>query len=133
MIYGIGIDLVNLDKIEKVYENHIEFVKRICSESEIDFYNLFEEDKEKIIPRCAKIFAAKEAFVKAIGTGFIEGISFKDISVLKDNLGKPYIEVSSNTKTFQKIIDLLNTDKYNVFLSISDKDKIIIAMVVIEK
>ena len=79
----------------------------------------------------AKRFAAKEAFVKAIGTGFRSDINFIDIEIKNYKNGKPYISLSKKLKNFlQKKFKI---QKYKVFLSLSDEKDYSIAFVVIDK
>jgi len=79
----------------------------------------------------AKRFAAKEAFVKAIGTGFRSDINFIDIEIKNYKNGKPYISLSKKLNNFlQKKFKI---QKYKVFLSLSDEKDYSIAFVVIDK
>ena len=79
----------------------------------------------------SKRFAAKEAFVKALGIGFRKNINFKDIEVVNNTYGKPYISI--NTKIANKIKTLFKVKKFNILLSISDEKKHSIASVIISK
>ena len=82
-IIGVGIDIVESLRIEKSLKNK-KFVTRVFSSKEI---SLSKKYKNKI-SYFSKRFAAKEAFVKSIGTGFRNKINFKDILVVNDSLGK---------------------------------------------
>ncbi len=91
MIIGIGCDLCNISRIEKIIEkNQQSFMQRIFSQREIKH---FENRKLNTLRQksayLAKRFAAKEACAKAIGTGFAQGISWKDIQIINNELGKP--------------------------------------------
>ena len=79
----------------------------------------------------AKRFAAKEAFVKALGEGFRNNINFNDIEITNDNKGKPIINISNNVKKFLK--KKFKSNKYQIFLSLSDEKKYSIAYVIINK
>ena len=79
----------------------------------------------------AKRFAAKEAFVKALGEGFRNNINFSDIDVTNDKKGKPIINISTNIKKFLK--KKFNLNKFKIFLSLSDEKKYSIAYVIINK
>ena len=79
----------------------------------------------------AKRFAAKEAFVKAIGTGFRSEINFIDIEIKNHKNGKPYILLSKKLKNLLK--KKFKIQKYKVFLSLSDEKDYSIAFVVIDK
>ena len=79
----------------------------------------------------SKRFAAKEAFSKALGTGFRETLNFKDISITNNKNGKPSIKI--NNKLHNIIIKKFKTKKINVLLSISDESEHSIAFVILEK
>ena len=85
--------------------------------------------KSNIINCYSKRFAAKEAFVKALGIGFRKNINFKDIEVLNNHYGMPHLFI--NKKVVNKIKILFKVKKFNVFLSISDEKKYAIASVII--
>ena len=125
-IIGNGVDIVKNSRIKKLISNK-KFIHRIYSTSEINF-------SKKITNRVtyfAKRFAAKEAFVKSLGTGFRNGINFKDISILNNAYGKPKILLNNKIK---KIIDKkLKLNKFKIFLSLSDEKKYSIAFVIINK
>ncbi|MDF2700436.1 MAG: dpj [Haloplasmataceae bacterium] len=106
MIKGIGIDLVEINRIKniKVIDN---FIKRILSEKEIEIYHNYQSDDRKY-QFLAGRFAAKEAYSKAIGTG-IGKIAFKDIEILNDLLGKPYIIVKEDLNCF---VSITHTEHY---------------------
>ena len=78
----------------------------------------------------AKRFAAKEAFSKALGTGFRKGLNFKDVEILNDNLGKPYFRLNNKTKKI--IMKTLKVKNFDIFLSISDEKEYSIAFTIIQ-
>ena len=78
----------------------------------------------------AKKFAAKESFSKALGTGFREGLNFKDIEILNDNLGKPYYRV--NQKLKKLILKNQKVKNFDIFLSVSDEKHYSIAFTMIQ-
>ncbi len=87
MIKGLGIDLTELDRIQDNWERHGQrFVEKILTDREIE-----ELPKKHPVPRIAALFAAKEAAVKALGTGFADGVHFKCIEILHAENGKPII------------------------------------------
>ena len=90
-ILGIGVDLVNNKRINILIKNH-NFIKRTFSKKEI----FFSKKRKNKVNYFAKRFAAKESFSKSLGTGIRENLSFKDIEILNDSLGKPYY-VMNNT------------------------------------
>jgi len=125
-IIGNGVDIVKNSRIKKLISNK-KFIQRIYSRSEINFSKKIR-NKEAYF---AKRFAAKEAFVKSLGTGFRNGINFKDISVVNTSYGKPKILLNNKIK---KIIDKkFKLNKFKIFLSLSDEKKYSIAFVIINK
>ena len=127
-ILGTGIDIVENYRIEKLLSsNKSSFINKIFTNNEIAYCK-----KKSNITNCySKRFAAKEAFVKALGTGFRKNINFKDIEVLKNHYGKPYILI--NKKIINKIKTSFKVKKFNILLSISDETKYSIASVIISK
>ena len=98
-IFGIGTDIVNIKRMEKsLKKNGKPFKNRIFSKHEISYC----ENKKNPFPYYAKRFAAKEALSKALGTGIRNEISFKDIHINNNKLGKPYIELRGKTADFLK-------------------------------
>jgi len=123
---GIGVDIIDNLRIKKSLSSK-KFVLRIFSKSEI-------KKSKKILNKTAffaKRFAAKEAFSKALGTGFRNGLNFNDISVVNDKYGKPTIKLSNKLKNI--ISKMFKTKKINIFLSFADEKKHSIAFVIIEK
>ena len=124
-LLGIGIDIIQNKRIKSLMKNKT-FLKRTFGINEVKL-------SKKIFNRnnyFAKRFAAKEAFAKALGTGFRNDLNFKDIEVLNDNLGKPYYFKSKKiTKLIKKIF---NIKKYNLFLSISDEKDYSIAFTTLQ-
>jgi len=125
-ILGIGVDIVENLRIAKSLKNNL-FVKRIFSDSEI----LIAQKISNKIAYYSKRFAAKEAFAKSIGTGFINNFNLKDISIVNDKLGKPSIVINEKIKKIIK--KQFNTTSFNLFLSISDEKKYSIAYVILQK
>ena len=123
---GIGVDIVQNSRIKKSITNE-KFLLRIFTNDEI---NKSKKTKNKIA-FFSKRFAAKEAFSKALGTGFRETLNFKDISITNNKQGKPSIKI--NNKLHNLINKKFKTKKINVLLSISDESKHSIAFVILEK
>jgi holo-[acyl-carrier protein] synthase len=95
MIVGIGIDTVSISRLEKLIELRGEkFLRKVFSQSEI------EEGmkREKSAAFFAARFAAREAFVKALGTGFRRGVSIRDIEVKKADLGRPELSFTARVE-----------------------------------
>ena len=93
MIFGIGTDIIEMERIQKAISR-----KRFLD-------MVYTEEEQKLIAgrvqKAAGNFAVKEAVVKAFGTGFC-GISPKDIEVLRDEAGKPFVKCYGNAETFRK-------------------------------
>ncbi len=121
-IYGIGTDIVSVDRIKKSLKNK-KFISRVFNKKEI-----LKCKKIKNPFNCfAKRFAAKEAFSKALGTGISNGINFNEIIVLNKTSGKPYFYLKGKTK---KIIDrIFKKKKLRISLSLSDEKKYAVAFV----
>ena len=125
-IFGIGTDIVNVERIKKILKKKgNNFKKRVFSKKEI-FYC---ENKIKSYTYFAKRFAAKEALSKALGTGIRKGINFKEIVVHNIKSGKPSIKLFGITK--KKTNQILKRKKYSIFLSLSDDKPFAIATVII--
>jgi len=125
-IIGVGIDIVESFRVEKSLKNK-KFVTRIFSSKEISLSKKYTNK----ISFYSKRFAAKEAFVKSIGTGFRNKINFKDISVVNDSLGKPFFIINKKIKNI--IFKKFNTNNYEFLLSISDEKKYSIAITIFQK
>ena len=128
MIYGVGTDVVEVSRIAKALERFgDDFAKKILSPEE---FLVFQKNnlKENFL---AKRFAAKEAFSKAIGTGFRDNLNFKDINITNDKLGKPSFVVTDKIKKIIK--KQFKISSFDFFLSISDEKKYSIAYVILQK
>ncbi len=125
-IIGNGVDIIKNSRINNSLKIK-GFLNRIFTEKEIQQGRKLKNK----INFYAKRFAAKEAFVKAIGTGFRSDINFIDIEIKNYKNGKPYISLSKKLNNFlQKKFKI---QKYKVFLSLSDEKDYSIAFVVIDK
>lgn len=128
MIIGLGTDIVSTDRIAKVLEkNQGAFIDRICRDNEKKYL----QEAGDIKARLAKIWAVKEASVKALGTGFVAGISFKDIELKHDKLGKPELEFFGKAAEILK--DKTGGTESNILVSLSDDSPWAQAVVIIEK
>ena len=97
-IYGIGTDIVSVDRIKESLKKK-NFLKRIFNKEEVAKCSKLINSNNCY----AKRFAAKEAFAKALGTGISNGINFNEINVLNEKNGKPFIKLIGNTKKIIKI------------------------------
>lgn len=122
MIIGVGIDIIEIDRIERAVKHNKNFLYKLFTEKEIEYFNAHGYKIESI----AGVFAAKEAISKALGTGF-RGFGFKDIEILKDNKGKPEVILFNKAKALAEIYG-----NYKVHLSISHNKSNAIAYAVME-
>ena len=125
-IYGIGTDIIKNSRIKNSIKKK-NFINRVFVKNEV----LESRNKKDKLLFFSKRFAAKEALVKALGTGFRHNISFQDISVLNNKKGKPYFLISNNLRKIIK--NKLKINRFKIFLSISDEKNYSIAYVVIQK
>lgn len=124
MIVGIGIDLVESDR----FLDWSAFKKqRIFTKKELEYA---EEDNARSEKHLANFWAAREAALKALGTGFGDDVSFSDISVIHDDNGRPELLIAGGAKTILKELAGANA---RVLLSITDQADYSAAVVVIEK
>lgn len=122
MILGIGTDIVDVIRISKSIENK-KFTEKVFSKNEIRYC----ESKANKAESYAARFAAKEAFSKAIGTGFRGEIAFTEIEVVNDELGKPHLYASGKT------LDFIKSQKItSIHVSLSHIKQMAIAMVILE-
>ena len=123
MIIGIGIDLVECGR----FLDWSAFKKqRIFTKKELEYAENDNANSEKHL---ANFWAAREAFLKAIGTGFGEDIAFSDVSVVHNDAGRPELLIVGGAKAALKT---LAPDGANIHLSLTDQDDYSAAMVVIE-
>ena len=121
MIVGIGTDLIELKRVEKVLPR---LTQRILTAKELTALpRLLQRRLEFVAGR----FAAKEAISKAMGSGIGKQCSFQDIEVLNDESGKPVATVS-----IRVLREVYQTDAVCIHLSISHSDHYALAMAVIE-
>lgn len=122
MIAGIGVDIVEISRIERILKGNSLFLNKIFNEEEIVYLKSRNLRYEYVAGR----FAAKEAVSKALGTGFT-GFSFKDIIIKNTEIGKPIVELKKKAK------EIAGKDgKYKMHLSISHSRENAIAYAVWE-
>lgn len=122
-IYGIGTDIIKCERINKAWHNHGEsFARKILSNDElVNFANLSNNQAAFL----AKRFAAKEAVVKAFGTGFREEVLLTKISIVNDKLGKPHVELHGSTKEYAIKLGITSWQ-----LSIADERDYVVAFAI---
>ena len=113
MIIGIGVDIIEIERVRQAIQNNKNFLSKLFTEREIDYFISRNMNSEVI----AGNFAAKEAVSKALGTG-IRGFSFKDIEILRNELGKPEVILHNGANLIgNKLVG--NNNSLRVHLSIS--------------
>lgn len=95
MIYGVGTDIIEINRIKKAMERYPKFVDRLFSEEELEYY----ENKQWNPQNIAGGFSAKEAVLKAIGTG-LRKFKWKEVEIIRDNKGKPFVILSGRAKEY---------------------------------
>jgi holo-[acyl-carrier protein] synthase len=96
MIFGIGVDVVQISRIGSLLNRWgNRFLRRVFTKQEIQYCML----RKNPSPHLAVRFAAKEAFLKALGTGYSQGVRWKDIEVIHLSSGRPNLQLHNNTKT----------------------------------
>lgn len=125
MIIGFGTDIIDIRRIEQTLIKFGDKFKHKCfTEKEINR----SETRLKPYNSYAKRFAAKEAFVKALGTGFTNKIYWRDIGVENDTYGKPFIKLSGNALS---IFKKMSNKECLIELALSDEKNYAIANVII--
>jgi holo-[acyl-carrier protein] synthase len=124
MIAGLGIDLIEVDRVTANISKDAGFAELVFSKREIEYC----EAKSNKYEHYAARFAAKEAFFKAIGTGWTTGTSFNEVEIVHDEQGKPAINLLGTTKSTLESWGILK-----ISLSLSHLKSIASAVVIIEK
>ncbi len=123
MIYGVGTDMVEIDRIRSMYERHGQrFLQRVFTDQEIAYCT----SKRNIEQHLSGRFAAKEAVAKALGTGLLQGVSLKDIEVVKHD-GPPEITLHNRAEAIMKELNISR-----ILLSITHEAGLAMAFVIME-
>ena len=125
MIYGTGIDIIKISRIENVIKKWGDrFIDRVFTPDE----KVFCFKRVRPFPAFALRFAAKEAFSKALGTGMKKGVFWRDIEIFHFKSGKPGLNIYGTSRS------LCEKEKIKSFhVSLSDEDEYGVAMVILEK
>jgi holo-[acyl-carrier protein] synthase len=125
MIVGTGIDIAEVPRIREVIERHGErFLKRVFTEGEIQYC----ESKANRVERYAARFAAKEAGMKAIGTGWNHGVRWRDLEVARKPGGRPTLVLHGKAAEFAAKLGATN-----IALSLTHTAEQAFAQVILEK
>jgi len=124
MIFGVGTDIIEVARMGKIVAKGPRYLETIFTEKEREYC----ETKARKSEHYAARYAAKEAFLKALGTGWRDGLAFCDIEIINDDLGKPQVFLYGKVKSF--------FDRHQIrqiTASISHIKETAIAVVILEK
>ena len=125
MIFGIGVDVLEAARVKKVYERFGEhFVERLLLPGERAQMERTKR-KERFL---AMRFAAKEAIVKAMGTGFAHGVWIRDVGVVQNQWGKPEVVYSERGEKMRQRLGIGDGH-----VTLTDEAGLIVAVAVLEK
>ena len=123
MIKGLGVDSIELKRIARIYREYGErFVNRIYAPEE-QAYALRYRDP---VPRLAARFAAKEACMKALGTGWNDGVRWRDIVVVNTKYGKPEMQVFGRAREY---LDVLSGTQIHLSITHSKEHATVIVII----
>jgi holo-[acyl-carrier protein] synthase len=124
MIVGLGLDITEVDRIEAAIRRHGEaFLRRVFTEAEIAYCERHKNRFERYAGR----FAAKEAAMKALGTGWRRGVRWVDIEVARNSAGKPSLELRGVAREFADRLRVRN-----IALTITHSGNTALAQVIFE-
>tara|TARA_B100000886_G_C20195068_1_gene395968 strand:- start:71 stop:448 length:378 start_codon:yes stop_codon:yes gene_type:complete len=125
LIYGIGIDLCSIRRVQNIKDLN-KFANKILTSDEIEYLDTL--DQKNSVNYLAKQFAAKEALSKALGTGLTGDVKLNLIEIDRDQSGKPYIKMNDHMKTLLSKIGV-----NSAFVSLADDSDYAIATVILER
>lgn len=120
MIIGVGTDIVEIIRIKKACDDNEAFLLRYFTEKEIEII-------KGNFSRIAGNFSVKESVSKCFGTG-VSGFGLKDIEVMRDDFGKPYVNLYNGALKISNELGISN-----ILVSISDTDNIVVSFAVAER
>jgi holo-[acyl-carrier protein] synthase len=123
MIVGIGTDILQIKRMREAWERTPKLAQRILTPTELDDCTNTTDPALFL----AKRFAAKEAVSKALGTGIGRGVSWQHIEIVKDENGRPLVELTAGAEERAKALAI-----HNLQLSYSDEKEYVVAFVVAE-
>lgn len=104
MVFGIGIDSIEVSRIKKQVDGEPGLKEKLFTAREIEYC----ETKRYYAQNYAARFAAKEAFLKALGTGWRDGLAFGEIEIVNDTLGRPRIVLTGRAKEISDKVGITN-------------------------
>ena len=124
MIVGTGVDLIAVKRIQEAVERHgMRFLSKIFTQNELEY----SRGKAREFEHLAARFAAKEAVLKAFGTGAAAGVSLRDVEVVNSPNGKPDVVLHGKAYGFAQVRGVTR-----IHLSLSHADEYAVAQVVME-
>lgn len=123
MIFGIGTDVLELDRVERIWKRYgSRFAERLLLDEEADLFARARRPVRFLAMR----FAAKEAIVKAMGTGFANGIWVRDVGSVPNQLGQPQVVYSARGRAMCERLGIGEG-----FLSLTDEAGLVVAVAVL--
>ncbi len=110
MVFGVGIDLIEVARVKKAVLNNNTFLNKVYGNQEL---NKCENINNKYQCLAAR-FAGKEAFMKALGSGWSEGIKWSEVEIINDQLGKPVLSLSGKAL---ELVNQLEINRMNISLT----------------
>ncbi|MBD3413449.1 MAG: holo-[acyl-carrier-protein] synthase [Candidatus Aminicenantes bacterium] len=123
MIFGVGTDIIEAQRIKRLLEKNTRFRDRVFTQKEIQYC----EKKKNRVHSYAARFAAKEAFFKALGTGWRKGVRFKDVEVVNLPSGKPELVLHGKSKEMTE-----ENQIKNIQVSLSHLGETALSVVILE-
>lgn len=99
---GIGIDLIKVSRVQRLLFGHNKHLNKIFTSAEIEYC----QNKPHQFQHLAARLAVKEAVFKALGTGWVGGIKWTDIEVVRDEMGKPKIDLHGKAKQLAESMNI---------------------------
>ncbi len=132
MILGLGCDIVQISRFAKGEEFLFRFIKKICTINEIKEIEQKKQNEQpdKLESAVATRFAAKEAVAKALGSGFQNGITLKDIEITHDSLGCPVVTLYN--KALSRAYDVTHNQSFKLHITLSNEQEYANAVAVLE-
>lgn len=124
MIFGIGTDIIEVKRMKKMVARGKEHLETIFTGNEMDYC----ESRSRKSEHYAARYAAKEAILKAFGSGWRNGLSFSDIEIIDNELGRPQVFLHGEVKKFFERNQIKQTS-----ISLSHTEDIAIAVIILEK
>ena len=122
MIIGIGSDIVSIDHVANCYKKQSwAFVHRILGKLELDYFAQISDNRAMSVSYLARRFAAKEAALKALGTGITPEMDLRDVQILNDSKGKPELHIEKP-----------GLYPHRAHVTITDNHRDVVAFVIIE-